>query len=516
VTDPLLLSGDALHIPTMPIQLELASGVKATLAAGGDIENLSAASPTLALDIIMPPVDLSQLGVDIPQIVRAEGIVAANLTVNGTLDRPRLGGRLRLDDGLLRLKGVPLPLDDIHVDVRVSEDEIRIRRASAKSGNTGRLELSGRLPLDGLTIGGADATLIATDVKLPIADGVKLTADARLNVTYDPLAEGGLPAVTGRVTLKQLHYTRPMNFTPTVGAAVVEQITNRRRSVESYDPKDDFVTFDVSVVSPEPVRIANNLLDMRLDVKPPGIQLSGTNQRFGARGALTIDPSSKLFLQRHHFQVQSGTITFDNAQRIAPHLDVTATTEYRRYQSSTQADAAATADVATSGSAGGRWRIVMHAYGDIDAPEVRFTSDPPLSQEDIVLLLQVGQTRAELERGLLSGIGQAVGLEALSAVTGLDKAFKDVPIIDEFRVGSQYSSRTGRPEPTVTFGKRLTDSVRASLTTGLSENREVRSNIEWQLKGGVSVSASYDNVNEVGSSSIGNIGGGLRWRLEFE
>jgi translocation and assembly module TamB len=147
---------------------------------------------------------------------------------------------------------------------------------------------------------------------------------------------------------------------------------------------------------------------------------------------------------------------------------------------------------------------------------VRFTSDPPLSQEDIVLLLQVGQTRAELERGLLSGIGQAVGLEALSAVTGLDKAFKDVPIIDEFRVGSQYSSRTGRPEPTLTFGKRLTDSVRASLTTGLSENREVRSNIEWQLKGGVSLSASYDNVNEVGSSSIGNIGGGLRWRLEFE
>jgi translocation and assembly module TamB len=515
VAEPLLLSGDALHIPSLPIDIELASKIKATVAAGGDIENLSSPAPGLALDVVMPPVDLSQLGVDIPQIDRAEGMVAANLTVGGTIDRPRLGGRLRLDKGMLRLKGVPLPLDDIHVDVRVSEDEIRIRRANAKSGNTGRLELSGRLPLDGLSIGGADATLIATDVKLPVADGVKLTADARLHVAYDPLAEGGLPSVTGRVTLKQLHYTRPMNFQPTVGAAVVEQITNRRRDVESYNPEDDFVTFDVSVVSPEPVRIANNLVDMRLEVVQPGIQLSGTNQRFGARGALRVDQSSKLFLQRHHFQVQSGTITFDNPTRIAPHLDVHASTEYRRYQSSAQADAAASADTATA-SAGGRWRIAMHAYGELDAPEVRFTSDPPLGQEDIVLLLQVGQTRAELERGLLSGIGQAVGLEALSAVTGLDKAFKDVPLIDEFRVGSQYSSRTGRPEPTLTFGKRLTDSVRATLTTGLSENREVRSNIEWQLKGGVSVSGSYDNVNEVGSSSIGNVGAGLRWRLEFE
>jgi translocation and assembly module TamB len=68
----------------------------------------------------------------------------------------------------------------------------------------------------------------------------------------------------------------------------------------------------------------------------------------------------------------------------------------------------------------------------------------------------------------------------------------------------------------VTLGKRITDDVRASVTTGLSENREVRSNVEWRLKGGVSVQGSYDNVNEVSNAGIGNIGAGLRWRLEFE
>jgi translocation and assembly module TamB len=286
--------------------------------------------------------------------------------------------------------------------------------------------------------------------------------------------------------------------------------------VDTYNPKDDWVRFDVSLVSPEPIRIANNLLDMRLEVKRPGIQVSGTNQRFGARGTLQIVPGSKLFLQRHQFLVRDGTISFDNPTRIAPSLDVTATTTYRRYQTAASAQTTAASASAATASTGGRWRISMHAYGELEAPEVKFTSDPPLSQEDIVLLLQVGQTRAELERGLLTGVGQGVALEALSAVTGLDKAFKDVPIIDEFRVGSQYSSRTGRPEPTVTFGKRLTDSVRATLTTGLSENREVRSNVEWQLKSGISLQASYDNVNEVSSSGIGNIGGGIRYRFEFE
>src|SRR5690606_40887266 len=135
----------------------------------------------------------------------------------------------------------------------------------------------------------------------------------------------------------------------------------------------------------------------------------------------------------------------------------------------------------------------------------------------IVLLLQVGMTRAELDRGLAGSLAQTVGLEALSAVIGLDQAVrKTVPLIDEFRFGSQYSSRTGRPEPTVTLGKRITDDVRATVTSTVGEEREIRSNIEWRLKGGVSVHGGYDHVNDDSRSVLGNVGAGLRWRLEFE
>ena len=76
--------------------------------------------------------------------------------------------------------------------------------------------------------------------------------------------------------------------------------------------------------------------------------------------------------------------------------------------------------------------------------------------------------------------------------------------------------RTGRTEPTVTVGKRLTERVRANVTTGLAESREVRSNIEWRLNNRVSVETSYDNVNDISSSSLGTLGADVRWRLEFE
>jgi translocation and assembly module TamB len=68
----------------------------------------------------------------------------------------------------------------------------------------------------------------------------------------------------------------------------------------------------------------------------------------------------------------------------------------------------------------------------------------------------------------------------------------------------------------VTVGKKITRDVRATVTSGISESREVRSSIEWRLGRRVSVQGSYDNANDANSSGLGNLGVDLRWRLEFE
>jgi translocation and assembly module TamB len=90
-----------------------------------------------------------------------------------------------------------------------------------------------------------------------------------------------------------------------------------------------------------------------------------------------------------------------------------------------------------------------------------------------------------------------------------------IPILDDFRLGSAYSPRTGRTEPTVTVGKRISDQLRANVITGLSENRDVRSNIEWRIMPGMSVLGNYDNLSDVASRGLGNLGADFRVRLEF-
>jgi len=109
----------------------------------------------------------------------------------------------------------------------------------------------------------------------------------------------------------------------------------------------------------------------------------------------------------------------------------------------------------------------MHAYGDADELKVDLSSDPPLAQDDIFLLLTVGLTRAELDQTQSASVSESMALEALGASVGSRPCSRrGTPMIDDFRFGSAYSSRTGRTEPTVTVGKRLAERIRANVTSG--------------------------------------------------
>jgi translocation and assembly module TamB len=528
-TGRIQLRGDELTVPELRIEVRSASGLSATVVGGGVVHKVGTARD-VDFSVRVEPMDLAKLSADIPSVERAAGTVVARLHVFGTPETLRYAGEASLSKGELALRGLPVSLGDVEVAVDIGGGEARLTRATARLGG-GNIEITGRVPLRGADLGAFAASITARGVSLPVADGINLTADAKLEATYRPTAgdrgQRALPSVKGTVELIKFSYTRPIVLSPTLS-----QLGRApRTSVEAYDPANDAVRFDVNVTSPKPLRIANDLFDMEAQITNPGLVLSGTNQRYGARGLLRLSADSKIILRNNEFLVREGYVRFDDPLKIAPMVDVRAQTEYRRYASSgaseqpsgaavtapIEGSASATLSPAASTSSAGLWRITMQAVGEVDKLKMTLSSDPTLSQEDILLLLAIGMTRAEIDRGAASALGESVGLYALSALTGADKAVKKiVPLIDDFRFGSAYSARTARTEPTVTVGKRITDNVRATVTTGVSENREVRSNIEWRLNRQLSIQGSYDNLNDVSSSPLGNLGVDLRWRLEFK
>jgi len=376
------------------------------------------------------------------------------------------------------------------------------------------------MPVSGFELGEASGRLTAHGVSLPMSDGISAVIDADLSAGWAARTvddKRALPKVSGDITIQSFVYSRPIAINADIGSLAQK---GKRTQFESYDPEDDFVDFDVRLRASRPLTFRNNLADMQLVIDSGALILSGTNQRMGLRGELRVKPGGRMRLRSSEFEIRQGSVRFDDSLRIHPTVDVSAVTEYRRYsQSQGQGTSPGATAVATNtvGKAGGQWRIQLRAHGDADDLRLDMSSEPSLSQEDIVLLLTLGVTRAELDQMQASNLGETAALEALSTITGADSAVRGaIPVIDDFRLGSAYSSRTGRTEPTVIIGKRLTDRVRANVTSGVSENREIRSNIEWQLTPKASVLGSYDNVNNVSSSSVGNLGADIRFRIEFQ
>jgi len=508
---PILLGGNKVTLPPLELDLSAGAGVTGAVTVQGAVKS-PFAEPTLDLRADLAPVDLSVLAGVVPKLDRAAGTLSGSVRVTGYAADPQVDGDAKVRASELLVRGLPSPVTDVAIDLRADASEVRVAHGAAKFAG-GTLSVGGRVPIRNLALGNAELTLGARNVRLAPADGISASLDADLTLALEDsgLEKRKLPHLTGEVTIGSLEYTRAINLAGDIGSLG----SAKRTDIETYDPSLDALTLDLRVRARAPLRIKNNLVEAQVSLDN-SLQVTGTNQRFGLRGEMHALPGARMRLPfgTSVFDIQQAIVRFDDPTRIAAHVDIQATTEYRRTSSQS-----ATGASSTGSTTGSTWRIALHAYGDTNDLKVDLTSDPPgLSQEDIVLLLTIGITRAEADQIQAGTLAPGIALEALSTITNASSAVtKAVPVIDDFKLGSVYSPLTGRSEPTVTISKRVTKDVSANVATTVSEDRELYANIMWRLGRNFSVQGSYDNVNnQVTSSAVGNLGVDLRWRVEFQ
>jgi translocation and assembly module TamB len=519
-TSVLTVENDALNIPALVFDLAAANGLKGAFTVKGGVTRLTR-DAQLGITADLAPIDLGVLVGIVPKLTRAQGTLSGAVRVKGRAASPDLEGTMRVRGGELSIVGVPGVVGDLELDVSADENEIRLTRGVAKLLG-GDVSVTGRVPIKGLTLGTLEANILAHDLHVVPQDGVKVTLDANLLYTATPApatgtGAGRLPQLSGEVSVTSFEYTRPMLIAL---AGSLKGVGGASRTVvETYDPSLDAVRIDVTVRGRAPLKFKNNLIEVQLAVENEGLVVSGTNQRVGLKGGLRALQGGKLRVLSNDFEIKQATVRFDDPTRIAPNFDVVAVTEYRRYSSG-----AGTTSSTVGSTSGGTtsWRITAHVFGDPDNVNLDLTSEPPLSRDDIQLLLTVHLTRAELDQ--LRGASGYAGLAYEAAgFIGQDALKNAIPVVDDFRFGSAYSPRTGKIEPQVTASKRLTDDVQASVSKFLTEDNQLRSNVEWRLNRRLSIQGTFDNINSVNGSASGvggvdikNVGVDLRYRLEFE
>lgn len=499
------LQNNEVLVPPLVFEVGTASSLKSAFTVAGSVHDVMT-KPTLAISAELAPLDLAMLPTLFPKITRSRGKLTASVRVTGPPTLPDVDGALQLRDGEFVVSGVP-PLSEVNIDLAANDNELRVTRAKARFAG-GEVSITGRMPLKGASSGNIEASLIGKDLRFEPVAGAKAALDCELALVgnfFDTSRVRRLPLLTGQVMLSSFDYTRPINIDIADNFAG----SAKRTEVEAYDPLSDVLALDVTVRARAPLRVRNNLADFQLALGDGTLNVTGTNQRIGLRGELKALTGGHIRFLANEFDLRQATIRFEDPTKVAPIIDALAITEYRRYTS------AANAGASSSTRAGGNWRISLHAYGPPESLKLEMSSEPMLSQEDISLLLTVGLTKAETDQ-LGSNALSVAALEFAGTASGADRVVKKVLPIDDFRFGSSYSPRTGRSEPTFTIGKRLTNDLQVGVTSGMSEERQLRTNIQWRLSQQTSVQGSYDNINTISSAGFGNIGLDFRWRLEFE
>lgn len=444
---------------------------------------------------IFAAVDLDTLPRLTTAVRDAEGSLAVRLAITGPFSDPEYFGEAGLVGGMVRLASFEEPITDLAGHATFSARRIIVEEVSAHLAG-GDVRLGGEAVLEQRGLERYAFQIRARDLSLAPADGLAVTLGADMELAWGRGER--LPTLGGTVRVARLEYGRNIEL-GTLGDALRTQ----RAEVDRYDPASDWIQLDLRIRQDEPFLVRNNLVDaeLRIEDSERPFRLTGTNQRYGAIGDMRFS-RGRVFFRNAAFELRpGGTLAFDDEERISARFDVHASTDIRR-----------SGDLSSQS-----WRVLLDATGTTDAFSIATRSDPDLPQEDILLLLAVGLTRSELETLRGGDLTSTLALEALASVTGIDREVRRaLPVIDDFRLSSAYSVRTGRTEPQVSIGKRIADRVRLSATTGLSESREFRAVLEAQLDDTTSIQAGYDNYNVTSASSFGNVGVDLRWRLEFQ
>jgi hypothetical protein len=383
--------------------------------------------------------------------VRSAGRAVLRAEVNGSLSKPDFTGSAEITDGRIRVMSLPQSLQAINGRVAFAGDGIRLEDMTAQLAG-GRVRFGGRVDLNGFTIGQLTLSATAENMEFRYPEGFRSTIDAQLDLVGTMAA----PTLRGNVTVKSALYNKRVatDLTALVASA-------RSSSAGGGGPAAVSVPlrFDVRIQAPSSLRIENNVAHL---VSSADLVLRGTYDKPLLFGRAEVERGDAIF-EGKRYLVRHGAIDFSNPTRIEPFVDLEGETLVR--------------------VPGQTYVVNVQLLGTLDRLDSQLTSDPPLSQLEILSLLFGGDTqraeardaelrtlqREESQRSLATSRLQQAAVGAVTQpVTGaLEQAFG----LDAFQITPNvgydpYQRLT--PTARLTVGKRISNKLYLTFSRSLN------------------------------------------------
>jgi translocation and assembly module TamB len=400
--------------------------------------------------------------------IDTRGPAQINASFEGTLDRPRITGRVHIENAFARAKDFPTGLSGITGDVVFDATRLYLENMSAESGG-GTLHLSGSVNYSESPLR-YDINVRTDRVRIRYPEGMSWLVGGSLRLTGTPTA--GL--LSGRVIIERVTLTQ--------GLEVASLLVSAKEGITSPTTSSPYLRnlqFDIEALSAPDARMEWPGAQLQADAN---LRVRGTWEHPILLGHIHI-LSGDLYFAGNRYRVTRGDLNFSNPFRLDPILNVEASTTIQQYE------------------------ITLNFNGPASKLTLAYRSDPPLPANDIVTLLALGQTSSEAtaRSGGTSQSGtagaSAILSEAISSQLGgrLERLFG----ITRFRVdpglagvgstGSQQSAASR-----ITVEQQITRNLTITYVSNVSSTQQQVIQVEYNVDRNVSIVGLRDQNGTFG------------------
>jgi hypothetical protein len=384
--------------------------------------------------------------------VRSSGGAVLHGTVSGSLAQPEFAGYAQITDGRFRHLSLPQSIQAINGRVSFGQDGIAFDDVKAQVAG-GKVVFSGRAEIRGFALGALELHASGRRMEFRYPAGFRSTIDA----DFDLLGTVSAPIVRGTVTVLSALYDKRIDITPGFLA-----LASGRSSVPSGPSSGQLppIRLDVHIVAPSSLRIENNIAHL---VANADLWLRGTYDHPQLSGGADVERGEVLVMGQRYL-VRRGRIEFPDPNKLEPFFDLGGETLVR--------------------VPGQTYVINVELTGTTASVTPTFTSDPPLSQVEILSLLFGNQTAtADVTNAEINTLQQEDAEKALAtsqlqqAAAGvvsapITKAVEQTFGLDTFQITPNvgYEAAYQRLSPTarVTVGKRISNKLYLTYSRSLN------------------------------------------------
>jgi translocation and assembly module TamB len=410
-------------------------------------------------------VDLRLLSGLVPD-VNVAGHADMNASFEGTLDRPRIIGRVKLLDASVRSVDFPTGLSKMKGDLVFDANHLFFDNVTGEVGG-GIITLAGTANYSETPLR-YDLTAKTDRIRIRYPEGMSWLLGGSLRLSGTP--DGGL--LSGKVVVQRVNLNE--------GIEAVGSLT----SSSSAPTTSTFLRnlqLDVEGSSTPDARLEWPGAHLEAE---SNLRVRGTADHPILLGHIHV-LSGDLYFRDNHYKVNRGDLNFANPFRIDPVINFEAATTIQQYE------------------------ITLNFTGQASKMNLSYRSDPPLPGNDIITLLALGQptTESTIRAG---GTGQAGATgpgasallsEAISSQLGgrVERLFG----ITRFRVDPGLASvaSTGAGQNVaarVTVEQQVTRDLTVTYTSNVSSTQQQVIQIEYNLNRNISVVALRDQNGTFG------------------